>query len=61
MSIEGEEYKHEEKPKILAGNQDGSKESYDNILIMESTESLTNRGNKSHHPLLTKNDGVQIN
>jgi hypothetical protein len=59
ISIDGEEYKQEAKVKI---NQDGSKESYDNILIMESTDSLaTKEPTGTHFPLLDKHDNVHVN
>jgi len=48
MSIEGEEYKRSAHRNASRIKQDDSKESYDNILIMESTESLVN--NESKHP-----------
>lgn len=62
MNIEGEEYKQEPKRKSIVKNKNESKESYDNILIMESIESLTDRGKISQsRPLLWKNDDIHMN
>jgi hypothetical protein len=62
ISIEGEEYKQEPKSKLSQLKQDATKESYDNILILESTESLTNKELKNtSYPLLDKSDNIHVN
>ena len=62
MSIEGEEYKQTTRRKTHRLKQDDSKESYDNILILESTESLANKeGKNSSFRLLDKANNVGMN
>lgn len=62
ISIEGEEYKQPIRRKTHRLKQDDSKESYDNILILESTDSLANKeGKNSSYRLLDKADNVRIN
>jgi hypothetical protein len=62
MSIEGEEYKQTTRRKTHRLKQDDSKESYDNILILESTDSLANKEAKNlSFRLSDKANNVRMN
>lgn len=62
ISFEGEEFKQETNIKHSRMKQDASKESYDNILIMESTDSIANKDLKNaSYQLLDKIENGHVN